>query len=85
MGILDQQVAVVTGAGRGLGRAIALRFAAEGADVVCLSRSEENSESAAQAVREVGRKAWAIAADVGDAESVDNAVKRIIAEAGSVE
>ncbi len=85
MGILDQQVAVVTGAGRGLGKAIALRFAAEGADVVCLSRSVENAESAAQAVRQVGRKAWAIAADVGDSESVDKAVKQIIEEAGSVD
>ena len=85
MGILDQQVAVVTGAGRGLGKAIALRFAAEGADVVCLSRSEGNAESAAQAVREVGRKAWAIAADVSDSASVDQAVKQIIAEAGSVD
>ena len=64
MGILDQQVAVVTGAGRGLGKAIALRFAAEGADVVCLSRSSENAESAAEAVRESGQQAWAIAADV---------------------
>ena len=60
MGILDQQIAVVTGAGRGLGKAIALRFAAEGADVVCLSRSVENAESAAQAVQEVGRKAGLI-------------------------
>lgn len=85
MGILDQQVAVVTGAGRGLGKAIALRFAAEGADVVCLSRSEGNAKSAAQAVREVGRKAWAIAADVSDSASVDQAVKQIIAEAGSVD
>ena len=85
MGILDQQIAVVTGAGRGLGKAIALRYAAEGADVVCLSRSVENAESAAEAVRAEGRKAWAIPADVADTESVDGAVKQILAEVGAVD
>jgi 3-oxoacyl-[acyl-carrier protein] reductase len=47
MSVLQGKVAVVTGAGRGIGRAIALRFAAEGAEVVCVSRSADNAEKTA--------------------------------------
>ena len=63
---LENQIAVVTGAGRGIGRAIALKFAAEGADVVCVSRTAENSEKVAGEVRALRRKAWALAVDVSD-------------------
>jgi 7-alpha-hydroxysteroid dehydrogenase len=66
MSQLANQVAIVTGAGRGIGRAIALKFAAEGADVVCVSRTAENSEKVAAEVRALGRKAWAHAVDVSD-------------------
>ena len=50
---------LVTGSSRGIGRAIALKLAAEGADVVCVSRTAENSEKVANEVRALGRKAWA--------------------------
>jgi 3-oxoacyl-[acyl-carrier protein] reductase len=85
MGQLSSQVAVVTGAGRGIGRAIALKFASEGADVVCVSRTAENSEKVAGEVRALGRKAWAHAVDVSNGAEVVAAAEAILAEAGRVD
>ena len=85
MSQLQNQVAVVTGAGRGIGKAIALKFAAAGADIVCVSRTAENSESAAAEVRALGRKAWAYAVDVSDSASVTAAGEKILTEAGKVD
>jgi 3-oxoacyl-[acyl-carrier protein] reductase len=75
MSQLTNHIAVVTGAGRGIGRAIALKFAAAGADVVCVSRTAENSEKVANEVRALGRKAAAIAA----------AADKILAECSKVD
>ncbi len=85
MAQLANQVAVVTGAGRGIGRGIALKFAAEGADVVCVSRTVENSEKVANEVRALGRKAWAVAVDVSDANAVAAAAKQILTDASRVD
>jgi len=85
MKLLENQIAVVTGAGRGIGRAIALKFAAEGADVACVSRTAGNSEKVANEVRALGRKAWAHAVDVADASSVNPTVEKILAECGRVD
>jgi 3-oxoacyl-[acyl-carrier protein] reductase len=85
MNQLANQIAVVTGAGRGIGRAIALKFASEGADVVCVSRTAENSEKAAQEIRALGRKAWAHAVDVADGAAVAGAAESILAETGRVD
>jgi len=82
---LENQIAVVTGAGRGIGRAIALKFAAEGADVVVVSRTQENSEKVAAEIRALGRQAWAHAVDVADAAAVNAAAEKILAEAGKVD
>ncbi len=85
MNSLANQVAVVTGAGRGIGRAIALKFAAAGADVACVSRTVENSEKVAGEIRALGRKAWALAVDVADSKAVAAAGEKILAEAGRVD
>jgi 3-oxoacyl-[acyl-carrier protein] reductase len=85
MGQLLNQIAVVTGAGRGIGRAIALKFASEGADVVCVSRTLENSQKVANEVRAAGRNAWADAVDVADSKAVAGAAEKILAEAGRVD
>src|SRR5207247_575587 len=85
MSQLGDRIAVVTGAGRGIGRAIALKFAAEGADIVCVSRTAENAEKVADEVRVLGGKAWAHAVDVADAKAVAEAGGKILGETGRVD
>src|ERR1700716_2217692 len=85
MSLLANQIAVVTGAGRGIGRAIALKFAADGADIVCVSRTAENCEKVADEVRVLGRKARAHAVDVADSKTVADSGEKILADTGRVD
>ena len=85
MGQLTGQIALVTGAGRGIGRAIALKFAAEGADVACVSRTMENSQRVADEIQVSGRKAWPYAVDVADGAAVTQVVETILAACGKVD
>ena len=82
---LVNQVAVVTGAGRGIGQAIALKLAGAGADVACVDLKAEFCVETVQKVEGLGRKAWGIAANVSDAASVEAASEQIIAATGKVD
>jgi 3-oxoacyl-[acyl-carrier protein] reductase len=82
---LRGRVAVVTGSGRGIGRAIALRFASAGADVVLAARTEDEIESAAAEVRGLGRKALPIAADVTAPEQVGRLAEETIRRFGGID
>src|SRR2546430_13312188 len=75
----EGQVAVVTGAGRGIGRAIALRFASEGARVACVSRTEENAKKIANEINDLrSESAKAYAVDVADHATVQKIAARIL-------
>jgi NAD(P)-dependent dehydrogenase (short-subunit alcohol dehydrogenase family) len=74
MGLLEGQVAMVTGAGRGFGRAIAEKLASEGAQVALLSRSLTQLDHVADAIRAAGGKAIAVRCDVTDPNSIEHAV-----------
>jgi len=82
---LEGKTAIITGAGRGIGKAIALAFAREGADVVVVSRTlPQIAETAAQ-IKGLGRCALAIRGDIAEKEDVDNAVTLAIKEFGKVD
>jgi len=74
---LDGQVAVITGAGRGIGRAIALTLAGLGAHTVLCGRSREALEQTAVAIKEAGGKVSAIKCDVTDLQSVESLAERV--------
>jgi citronellol/citronellal dehydrogenase len=89
---LSGRVAVVTGASRGIGKALALRLAREGADIVIAAKSETSSEKlpgsiydAAEEVRALGRRALAIPTDVRSDDAVRTMIEKTIAEFGRID
>jgi 3-hydroxybutyrate dehydrogenase len=82
---LDHKIALVTGAGRGIGRSIALALAETGADVGVASRNQGELESVAEAIRASGRRALAVACDVTDPTQVAQMTDRVHQELGPVE
>ena len=78
-------VAIVTGGGSGIGRAIALRYAAGGGDVVVLGRRPEPLEETARLARTFGGRADVVSCDVRDPEAVAAAVDRVVAEYGRLD
>ncbi|SEV89559.1 SDR family NAD(P)-dependent oxidoreductase [Halobacterium jilantaiense] len=77
--------AVVTGASSGIGRAVAERFAADGADVVVCSREQENVDPVAEGIREDGGSALAVECDVTDRDAVDALIEATVEEFGGLD
>jgi 3-oxoacyl-[acyl-carrier protein] reductase len=86
MGKLDGQVAIVTGASRGIGREIALAFAREGADLVCnYNKSEQHARSLVDEIEGIGRSAIAVQADVAHADQVNALIAAAMERFGRVD
>jgi len=73
---LTGKVAIVTGAGRGIGKSIALGLAQHGADIVLCSRSQKELEKVAQEIQKLGRRALPIVVDMADVSQLDGLVKQ---------
>src|SRR5581483_5801056 len=82
---LDGKVAVITGGGHGIGRAIALRFAAAGAGVVVSGTSAEALEQTAQDLEARGARAISVIADVADEAAVEQLIARTIGAFGQLD
>lgn len=82
---LENHIAIITGGGRGIGRATALAFAREGADVVLAARTPSEIEGVAGEVRALGRDALAIPTDVTQKSQVDAMVKQTYERFGKVD
>src|SRR5262249_58060541 len=79
------QTIIITGAASGIGRATALIFAREGANVVCADIDHDGARKAADAVSALGAKALALSTDVTSRAQVDDMVRRAIETFGSVQ
>jgi len=82
---LQGRKALVTGAGKGIGRAIALALAAEGVDVGLIARTEKDVADVASEIRGKGVKAAYATADVSDRAAVEAAIEKIVGELGEID
>jgi len=82
---LDGKTAIVTGAGRGIGKGIALTLAEAGVDVTVAARTVEQLEQTAEEIRKLGRRALVVLADVTKKEQVENVVEQTISHFGKID
>ncbi len=82
---LKNKVAIVTGASKGIGKAIAISFAKEGASVVLASRSLNVLETIAQEIKAAGGEAMAVSVDVRKVESINEMIKKAVAHYGRLD
>ena len=82
---LDGKVAIVTGASRGIGKAIALIMAEAGADIVAAARTASDLEQTAKEVRQLGRKCLVVPTDVTNLKQVENMVEKALTEFGKID
>lgn len=82
---IDQKVAVVTGAGQGIGRAIALRLAKDGFRIGCLDFNLKTAQQTAKLIADAGGKALAVAVDVANREQVFSAVDQVVSQFGRLD
>jgi NAD(P)-dependent dehydrogenase (short-subunit alcohol dehydrogenase family) len=82
---LKDKVAIVTGAGRGLGKQMSLALAKAGADIVAAARTQEQIEGTASEVKALGRRALAVPTDVRDSAAVDKLIQRCLQEFGRID
>jgi len=82
---LTGKVAVITGAGKGIGRGIAIGFAEAGADVVCAARTQEDIDAVAGEVRDLGRRSLAVPTDVMKTDDLERLVDASVAEFGRID
>jgi len=84
--VLEDRTALITGAARGIGKAIALRLAADGADIAVVDIDLSQSEkTAAEIAEKTGRKALAYKCDVSDSDQAATVVKQVVGEFGSLD
>ena len=82
---LEGRVAMVTGGGQGIGKAIALRFAREGADIAIVDVNRDTATATAEAVRSLDRNAVIAVVDVSDAKAVDRVVSDVVRDLGQLD
>ena len=83
--LLEGQSALITGGGRGIGKAIALAFARQGCDIAAAARTSGEVEAAAREVRGLGRKAVALTCDVADPKAVSAMVDATLDAFGKID